>query len=218
MRVELDQLDPSVTDCPDRPQWWPLTLSLAGTWSVLVAVQYFQMEILSYLWILAIPVIYGAWLIPFAATVAVLPWVWRWARWLGLAELAVITTALAAIVASVNWWHVNAVTYYYIHRGEFLTVGQLTQDREWLSTAPSGYYGPQLPLAYAHLSMQGSLAEVGTNNHEHAYLLARGAFIPDGAVGYVHLVGEPEPGLTLDGYGIPIKPTIALGDGWWWCQ
>ena len=44
-------------------------------------------------------------------------------------------------------------------------------------------------------------------------------FVPDGAVGFVHLSCDAPPsGLELNAFDDPMTPRIRLGDGWWWAD
>jgi hypothetical protein len=126
----------------------------------------------------------------------------------------------------------DAAAWYKEHRGDLVAVAQLA--RSGALGDPSGwdYYGPRLPKRYAYLSATGRIAAIpeseylwvngrnvanpGAANQPPVLFLATAVGIPDDAIGLAHLVSLPKRGATYDGFGMRIRPTRSLGDGWWW--
>lgn len=126
----------------------------------------------------------------------------------------------------------DAAAFYKEHRGDLVAVAQLA--RSGALGDPSGwdYYGPRLPKQYDYLSVTGRIAAIPESGylwpsgkhvadprraHEPPVLfLATAAGIPDDAIGLAHFVLPPKWSATYDGFGMTIRPTQRLGDGWWW--
>jgi hypothetical protein len=202
----------------NRPSWWPPVVLMAGGWLVLIVVQFFGAGIHSGMLLLAVPVIYGSWLVPIVATIVGTLLLWRRIKWVGVAASLTVGVVMTLVMASANWFHVYATVWFTWHKSDFEAVAHLSDDRNWNATAPQGYYGPRLPSEYQYLSSVQSLSDIGRNNGTPVWFLSQFTGIPDGAAGYAHVTGDIDPDAFLDGFGDRVRPTVDLGDGWWWVE
>ncbi|WP_040841560.1 hypothetical protein [Nocardia brevicatena] len=77
------------------------------------------------------------------------------------------------------------------------------------------YYGAPLPSHLCFVSANCKVAVIGTSNGYPVRFVPDYIGIPDGAAGYGHFTGKPDPG-PYDGFGDDICPTLELDGGWWW--
>ncbi|TCO57312.1 hypothetical protein EV192_106789 [Actinocrispum wychmicini] len=203
---------------------WPAVVVLVTGWLVLAGLHYFQLRIATttLFWIAAVyfgPLLSAVpWVVLVGATAIAGRLIWRRARWRGVAAFLVPSVVVGVVVALVNWQYVYKVSWYRLHRSDFAAVARLADDRTWTATAPQGYYGPKLPAEYQYLSTVDSLSRIGVNRGTPVWFLSQWAGIPDGAIGYAHITGDIDETAELDGFGDPVKPTVYLGDGWWWVE
>ncbi|MFD2470696.1 hypothetical protein [Amycolatopsis silviterrae] len=166
-------------------------------WLLAAALNYF---ILSVSFVTPVPVGVlrtAAWLTAAVAT-AVSAWLaWRRLSRPGLAGFAAVTVAAAVLMASVNWVHFYATSWYAMHRPDYAEV------LRYVDHLPPGE-GP--PRGISRLD--------GDAGAPVWFIRARSG-IPGCAEGFAHFDGSPG---SLDGAGCAIRPTVRLGDGWWWVE
>ncbi|MGW6421110.1 hypothetical protein ACWF82_00390 [Nocardia sp. NPDC055053] len=163
-------------------------------------------RILTHLWLLALPVLALAWLMIFAVFAFAL---WRAARY-APGWPVVVTAAMAVIgMLFIADREAGAWARFWIERPAFAAVAAMDPpDRDT-------YYGTQLPDHLCSVSVNCKVATIGISGGHPVRFVPDYAGIPDGATGYGHFIGRPDPG-PYDGFGDAICPTMELAGGWWW--
>ncbi|WP_406633124.1 hypothetical protein [Amycolatopsis sp. WGS_07] len=172
-------------------------------WLLAAAVNYF---ILFVSFVIPVPVgvlLAAAWLTAAVAT-AISAWlVWRRLRWPGLAGFAVLTAAAAVLMASVNWVHFYASTWYAMHRPDY------AEALRYLDHLPKGEGPPE------------GISRLNSDSGASAWFVRVWSGIPGCAEGFAHFDGSPGSlnGMgSLDGASCVVRPAVQLGDGWWWVE
>ncbi|MGW7536806.1 hypothetical protein [Amycolatopsis sp. NPDC054798] len=151
----------------------------------------------------------GAWLTAAAAT-ALSAWlVWRRLRWPGLAGCAAVTAVFAVLMASTNWVHFYATTWYSTHRSDYAEALRYLGDLKKGEGAPEG------------------ISRINSDQGEPVWFIRAWSGIPGCVEGFAHFDGYPEKYLSghpissfgnLDGAPCAVRPVVELGDGWWWVE
>lgn len=178
-------------------------------WLLAAAVSYFVVPISGVIPVPVIVLTAGAWLTAAMAT-GISAWlVWRGLRWPGVAGYAVVTAACAVLMASTNWVHFYATSWYSMHRADYADLLRSLNELK---------RGEKPPLA---------ISRINNDPERPVWFVQAWAGIPDCAAGFAHFSGSPEkylPGRPvdsydyLDGLGCAVRPTVELGDGWWWVE
>ncbi|WP_409180166.1 hypothetical protein F9C11_27015 [Amycolatopsis sp. VS8301801F10] len=178
-------------------------------WLLAAAVNYHKL-FLSFVLPVSIPgLVEGAWLIAAAAT-AISAWlVWRRLRWPGLAGCAAVAAVCAVLMATTDWVHFYATTWYSMHRSDFADALTYLDHLEKGMGPPEG------------------ISRMNNDPERPVWFVRVWSGIPDCASGFAHFTEYPEkylPGRPvdsddyLDGAGCAVRPTVELGDGWWWVE
>lgn len=178
-------------------------------WLLAVAVNYFAMDISSVFPIPVIVLMAGAWLPAAAATALSAVLVWRRLRWPGLAGHAVVAAAFAVLMATTSWVHFYATTWYAMHRSHYAEV------LRHVGNLGKGEHPPE------------GISQINGDPAQPVWFVRVWSGIPGCAAGFAHFGGSPEKYLPrspfdprdyLDGDGCAVRPTVELGDGWWWVE
>lgn len=195
--------------------WLVLTVL---AWSGLVAVLFFGLWLATWLWLGVLFVWALAGTVVLVTSTGMLVHLARRRRHGAVAAALAVLVAAGVGVGVVEWDAAFARGWFALHRAAFVAVGEQARAGAFGPVGDWGYYGPELPAGLADLSVNGAVARIGESSGEPVLFVPAWIGIPDGAVGFAQFAGEPEPGVErrLDGFGDPVRPRYALGDGWWW--
>ncbi len=179
-------------------------------WLPLAAVKYFAVGLGRAIPLPEILYLAPAWLLAAIGTAVSARMATRRLGRRGAAGWALATAAVIALMVCVNWVHFHATTWYAMHRSEYAAVLRDAEHRV-----------PTEPLPEDVLS-------IDTGNGPRVwYIRVWKGFLACSA-GYAHFDGSPEkymPGVAIDshdylddGLGCALRPTVEVGDGWWWVE
>ncbi|GAD85993.1 hypothetical protein NCAST_32_04800 [Nocardia asteroides NBRC 15531] len=186
----------------------PLVAATVMVLSVVIALH--RGVILTYLWLLALPLLALA----FAAVIAGSGLaVWQASphasrgplvATAGLALIAIGAPVLFVVRPELGVW-----LRFQLARPGFAAVAAMDAP-----SADDGYYGKSLPGHLCWVSANCKVADIGTPEQPVPFVPDY-VGIPDGATGYGYFTDAPSAG-PYDGFGDPICPRIELPGGWWW--
>ncbi|MFF2554455.1 hypothetical protein ACFVUS_25875 [Nocardia sp. NPDC058058] len=193
-----------------RPAAAPLCALVLAT--IALGVTLYRGWMVTWLWILALPLLLAVFVTIIAGFVLLLFLTARRAQRVPLVATAVL--ALIGVGGSVLLFfvpHATAWTRFWLERPAFDTIAAMElPDRRAID-----YYGVDLPRQLCFVSVNCKVAVIGTSGGHPVRFVPDYIGIPDDAHGYGHFVGTPEPG-PYDGFGEPLCPTMELAGGWWW--
>ncbi|MEV0685057.1 hypothetical protein AB0I35_14450 [Nocardia sp. NPDC050378] len=163
------------------------------------------------LWILALPLLAAFWL---AVVVVAVIAAWRTTkmerRWPQVVAGLAAVVSIGVPVMFYLWPEARVWTRFQLERPAFdAAVARDLSVRD--------YYGTDLPTHLCWVSANCKVAVVRTVDNHTARFVPDYVGIPDGAVGYAQLDGEP-PAEPFEVFGDQLCPVIELGDGWWWLE
>ncbi|WP_181697113.1 hypothetical protein [Nocardia sp. GTS18] len=193
----------------ERKRVWVWPVVSVGVMIAAVVTSLHSGWVVTVLWILALPLLAAFWL---ALVVVAVTAVWRTTR--GGRRWPQVVTGVAAVVSIgvpvmfYLWPQARVWARFQLERPAFdAAVARDLSVRD--------YYGTDLPTHLCWVSANCKVAVVRTADDHTARFVPDYVGIPDGAVGYAHLDGEP-PAEPFEVFGDQLCPVIELGDGWWW--
>ncbi|MEU4596336.1 hypothetical protein [Nocardia sp. NPDC023988] len=193
----------------ERKRVWVWPVVSGGVMIAAVVTSLHSGWVVTVLWIMALPLLAAFWL---AVVVVAVTAVWRTMR--GGRRWPQVVTGVAAVVSIgvpvmfYLWPQARVWTRFQLERPAFdAAVARDLSVRD--------YYGTDLPTHLCWVSANCKVAVVRTADDHTARFVPDYVGIPDGAVGYAHLDGEP-PAEPFEVFGDQLCPVIELGDGWWW--
>ncbi|GID31693.1 hypothetical protein [Paractinoplanes brasiliensis] len=176
-------------------RWRPVAGVGLG-WILLVLVRLFEILLLNLIWIGAVFLTWGAWVVAGTVTVVVVVSALRRRRRLVAIVVLVAGLGSAALVARTEWDGIYVHGYYRMHRDDFAAVAALDEQGRLESAE---YYGANLPGDLRGLSVNGRAARLSQDRGDAtaARLLQDGGDAP--AAGLSQDRGDaPAAGLSQD--------------------
>ena len=220
---------PQPSGLRDRIPAW-LVLATLGSWVALLLDWFFGGAFFTLLWILAIGVTVFLGLVVLVLTVLLFALLFRARRAAaGVATLAGALT-IVGIVLVVPWTEAYPRIWFALNHDAFVRAAALAHAGSLATNPADDYYGADLPAGLTAISVDGKLATAsgwgsesglieGPCGADPVWFAPAAIFVPDGAVGFVHLSCDSPPSdLQLNGFDDAMAPRIRLGDGWWWAD
>lgn len=191
-----------------------LICAIGVVWGPVVAVEFFRFRV-AMLWIFALVVYAGVYLLAAVLTIAFTIGAWRKHGPAWSAATLATSAAAAAVILAVDWTWTSVHGTFLLNRPHFAAVAALSEAGALESDE---YYGARLPLGLGHLSVHGTAARIDAAAPDTSVLfLPAWLGIPDGGVGYAYL-GDRAPEPRYDCFGDWCEPRWSLGGGWYWLE